>query len=86
MLLTLFWPPATVGTTIQPWQRSTTPTGPDDASDAAATDTASDEDLEEQGLAFAQCMRENGVPDFPDPQVNGDGGMIMGGGPDGGGH
>jgi hypothetical protein len=25
----------------------------------------------EQALAFAQCMRENGVPDFPDPDPNG---------------
>jgi hypothetical protein len=58
----------------------------DDASDGADTDTASDEDLEEQALAFAQCMRENGVPDFPDPQLDGGGGMIMGGGPDGGGN
>ncbi len=24
-------------------------------------------------------MRENGVPEFPDPQLNGDGGLIMGG-------
>jgi len=44
------------------------------------TDTTGDEgDLEEQALEFAQCMRENGVPDFPDPQV--DGGRIMMGGP-----
>jgi len=25
----------------------------------------------EQALAFAQCMRENGVPDYPDPQQQG---------------
>jgi hypothetical protein len=25
----------------------------------------------EQALAFAQCMRDNGVPDFPDPDPNG---------------
>jgi hypothetical protein len=47
------------------------------------TDTAENEDdLEEQALEFAQCMRENGVPDFPDPQV--DGGRIEMGGPGGG--
>jgi hypothetical protein len=27
--------------------------------------------LEAQVLDYAKCMRENGVPDFPDPQVNG---------------
>jgi hypothetical protein len=26
---------------------------------------------EEAALKFAQCMRDNGVPDFPDPTVNG---------------
>jgi hypothetical protein len=26
---------------------------------------------QEQALAFAQCMRENGVPDFPDPDAEG---------------
>jgi hypothetical protein len=25
----------------------------------------------QQALAFAQCMRDNGVPDYPDPQQNG---------------
>jgi hypothetical protein len=58
-----------------------------DSSDDESDDSdpaASEDDLEEQALEFAQCMRENGVPDFPDPQVNGDGGMIMGG-PGGGG-
>ena len=28
-------------------------------------------DPQEAGLEFAQCMRENGVPDFPDPDENG---------------
>jgi hypothetical protein len=46
---------------------------------------ASEEDLEEQALAFSECMRENGVPDFPDPEIE-DGGIRMRvGGPDGGG-
>jgi hypothetical protein len=35
-------------------------------------------ELQEQALAFAQCMRENGV-DFPDPQFNEGGGMRFGG-------
>jgi len=34
-------------------------------------------------LAFSQCMREHGVPDFPDPQTTGDGhfGVRINGGP-----
>jgi hypothetical protein len=32
---------------------------------------------------FAQCMRDNGVPDFPDPDPNAGGFGIMGGGPGG---
>jgi hypothetical protein len=35
---------------------------------------------EEQALAFARCMRENGVPDFPDPNPGGGGIMIVPGG------
>jgi hypothetical protein len=30
-------------------------------------------DPEQAGLEFAQCMRENGVPTFPDPVANADG-------------
>lgn len=41
--------------------------GGDPTASAAVTGTA-----EEQALAFAQCMRDNGV-DFPDPTVNADG-------------
>jgi hypothetical protein len=26
---------------------------------------------QEQGIEFAQCMRDNGVPDFPDPDPDG---------------
>lgn len=33
--------------------------------------TQANEDLEQQVLEYAQCMRENGVPDFPDPKVSG---------------
>jgi hypothetical protein len=32
---------------------------------------AQNAELEKQVLAFAQCMRDNGVPNFPDPDVNG---------------
>jgi hypothetical protein len=28
-------------------------------------------DEAEAGRAYAQCMRDNGVPDFPDPDANG---------------
>jgi hypothetical protein len=31
------------------------------------------EQLQAQVLEFAKCMRENGVPNFPDPQVSGGG-------------
>jgi hypothetical protein len=48
-------------------------------------ETGDEKDLEEQALEFAECMRENGVPDFPDPEVE-DGRIQMRlGGPDGGG-
>jgi len=32
---------------------------------------------EEAAQAFAECMRENGIEDFPDPQVDEDGGGIV---------
>jgi hypothetical protein len=35
----------------------------------AANTTADDHD---QGVKFAECMRENGVSDFPDPDASGD--------------
>ncbi|MDQ7906839.1 hypothetical protein RB614_20190 [Phytohabitans sp. ZYX-F-186] len=41
------------------------------ASPSASADTA------DQGRKFAQCMRDNGLPDFPDPGPNG---QPMGGG------
>jgi hypothetical protein len=34
------------------------------------------EEFKEQALAFAECMRENGI-DMPDPQFEGDGKMKM---------
>ena len=56
--------------------------GDDGSDDGGAAD--SEEELEEQALAFSQCMRENGVPDFPDPEIE-DGRLRMRvGGPDGG--
>lgn len=43
----------------------------DDGGDGDGDDGEADseEDLEEQALEFAECMRENGVPDFPDPEI-----------------
>lgn len=34
--------------------------------------TAPTADIHAQGVKFAECMRENGVPDFPDPNASGD--------------
>lgn len=38
------------------------------ATAGTGTSTAS---KQEQGVKFAQCMRKNGVPDFPDPDASG---------------
>ena len=35
--------------------------------------TVEPQDDFKQALAYSQCMRANGVPDFPDPQQKGDG-------------
>jgi hypothetical protein len=40
------------------------------SSDEAAPETAP-AGRQDQALAFAQCMRKNGVPDFPDPDPSG---------------
>jgi len=32
---------------------------------------------QEKALAFAKCMRENGVPQFPDPRFDGNGGVSI---------
>jgi hypothetical protein len=42
------------------------------ASPSASVVPVSDEDRQRE---FAKCMRENGVPDFPDPEVGDDGGF-----------
>ena len=41
-----------------------------------ASEDASDTSMEDAGLAYAQCMRENGV-DMPDPESDADGGVQM---------
>lgn len=36
-----------------------------------------EENEEETALKFAQCMRDNGVPDFPDPEIDADGNIRL---------
>jgi len=57
--------------------------GTSDSSDDADSDN-SDKSAEDQALEFSKCMRENGVPDFPDPEFNDEGGIMINrsGGPD----
>jgi hypothetical protein len=43
-----------------------------DSSGAASPGDASPTDAKGRGLAFAKCMRESGVPTFPDPGNDGD--------------
>jgi hypothetical protein len=43
-------------------------------SSSAGTGGLSDQ---ERSLKFAQCMRDNGVPNFPDPKANDGGGMSI---------
>jgi hypothetical protein len=54
-------------------------------SDETTTTTAAavEADIEDAALEFAQCMRDNGVPDFPDPRFTEGGGGVVIGGPDG---
>jgi len=48
---------------------------------AGATPTPSPSpNPQQQALEFAQCMRANGVPDFPDPSSAGGGGSVLGNG------
>lgn len=48
--------------------------------DATETAAAEDEDLDpfEEALAYSECMRDNGIDAFPDPEQNGDGGISLG--------
>ncbi len=60
-----------------------TPTADDDTPDATSDEIRTDEEM---ALAFAQCMRDNGVPEFEDPVVNADGSIeLVRGGAGGGG-
>jgi hypothetical protein len=48
----------------------------DDTASSSDDDRSSQEDA---AFEFAQCMRDNGIEDFPDPQVSGDDGISFGG-------
>jgi hypothetical protein len=39
---------------------------------SSSAERASTADPQTRALAFAQCMRDNGVPDFPDPDAKGE--------------
>ncbi len=50
-------------------------TGGDRTTSAAAEDDA---DHQQQALEYSRCMRDNGLPDFPDAEFNGNGGVHLG--------
>jgi hypothetical protein len=45
----------------------------EDAIAMAESTAGTDLDAEEALMAFSRCMRDNGIPDYPDPTVNADG-------------
>ncbi|MFD7406990.1 hypothetical protein ACFV7R_30910 [Streptomyces sp. NPDC059866] len=45
----------------------------DPAAASSGSDEASPTSPADRALAYSQCMRENGVPNFPDPQADGGG-------------
>jgi hypothetical protein len=47
--------------------------GEDESAPAANNSSGNQELTEEDALKFAECMRDNGIPDFPDPTVDEDG-------------
>ena len=49
-----------------------------DTSVTTTTAAAGNADSEQAMLDFAQCMRDNGLPDFPDPVVGSDGSLSFG--------
>jgi hypothetical protein len=50
--------------------------GPASASASAGSDGVGGSG-QDMALRFARCVRENGVPDFPDPKFNGNGGTSL---------
>lgn len=62
----------------------------DESDDQADEDTSGpgggridESEMQDAMLEYAQCMRDNGI-DMPDPEFNGEGGVSLGMGPDGG--
>jgi hypothetical protein len=49
-----------------------------DGENAAGASASPSVDPEDALAEFAECMRENGVEDFPDPQIDEDGGITIG--------
>jgi hypothetical protein len=56
----------------------------DEGADAAAASATATGDAEEELLAYTECLREQGL-DVPDPEVDADGNLVLGGGGPGGG-
>lgn len=57
---------------------------PSQSGEGATTTTAPTQaDVEEAALAFSQCMRDEGISDFPDPQFSEGGGGVILSSPDG---
>lgn len=50
----------------------------EDATAIAEGAADNDVDAEEALMAFSQCMRDNGIPDYPDPTVDADGSIGFG--------
>ncbi len=48
-----------------------------DSASASATPTLSAAQREQMALQFSQCMRKNGVPNFPDPTVDQNGNLVL---------
>jgi hypothetical protein len=49
----------------------------DDAGSTASAAPGDELTFEERVLAFSQCMRDNGVDDFEDPEFNADGSLVL---------
>ncbi|MCD0442491.1 hypothetical protein LO763_02495 [Glycomyces sp. A-F 0318] len=49
-----------------------------DASESAAEDEGEDLDGFEEALAYSECMRDNGIAEFPDPEQQSGGGISLG--------
>ena len=54
--------------------------GDTDTADSVGASTAAEASDEERALDFAQCMRDNGFPQFPDPEIGGNGNLNFRGG------